>query len=81
LGNSVMESFFDEYILRVVAYKRYCGPLVLHRKRGRASFRGQVSHTTKVSLALRFLISGSLLLLFQDGASIDDYLLFHTLGF
>jgi hypothetical protein len=31
-----MESFFDEYMPCVVAYERSCGPLLLHRKRGRA---------------------------------------------
>ena len=40
LGNSVMESFFDEYMPCVVAHERSCGPPMLHRKRGRAIFEG-----------------------------------------
>src|SRR5215203_7213422 len=36
LGNSDMESFFDEYMPCVVAHERSCGPPMLHRKRGRA---------------------------------------------
>jgi ribonucleotide monophosphatase NagD (HAD superfamily) len=40
LGNSDMESFFDEYMPCVVAHERSCGPPMLHRKRGRAIFEG-----------------------------------------
>ena len=50
MGNSVMESFFDEYMPCVVAYERSCGPLMLHRKRGRASFRGAGQAASRVRL-------------------------------
>src|SRR5215212_12053520 len=45
LGNSDMESFFDEYMPCVVAHERSCGPPMLHRKQGRARKRGQVNHS------------------------------------